>query len=77
MSEKDEKTLSIINDLMTNAINKMDYDDVRPSNEKIDVAPRDSMTTGVTDSDDVDLELLWELKKDETPFISGRILPCI
>jgi hypothetical protein len=61
VSDKDDKTLAIINDLMATQLKKMDYDDVRPSNEKVDVAPRDSMTVeapGPVDSDDIDLNAM-------------------
>ena len=62
VSDKDDKTLAIINDLMATQLKKMDYDDVRPSNEKVDVAPRDSMTVEAAapapDSDDIDLNTM-------------------
>jgi hypothetical protein len=63
VSDKDDKYLSIINDLMSIQLKKMDYDDVRPSNEKVDVAPRNSMTVeapnpGPEDSDDIDLNTM-------------------
>jgi hypothetical protein len=56
INDRDEKVLDLIDDLMTDAIKKLDnYDDVIPSNTKIENGIRNSLTTNTNDDDDIDL----------------------